>query len=694
MNHVKNAISMGKRLSNNKYKDKELESNRKRIKMLRQREEDYYSIESKVNRENLRTFRQDEIFKNKENDRRKKERYERLDELFSYREKYLQSITNLCKNGKHENYNQAILIKEFLEDRTEDPEHVCSCYFNLFFRKSMYPHFNIQKIQGRAKDKEFQKFLTCLSDDCIQICRYCFKHINKLQIPKTARTLNLEFLVLPEIITSLTDIEERMVSPIIPLMQIRPLLLYSLNPQLCLKGSIVNISVEINDMLRTLPRNFDQLSTIQIQFERHIDHRSMYMDEKIRPSKLIDALDWLIKTPLYKKHSIQVDQKFIDKHKSTTTDVDFIVDPEDLINIPTENKEEKTRTLSRDECLGMEENVIDESNGNREQNEEVLIINRNEEMVNDILVIAPGQNEVPISSRRFENFQELCFPRTYGGHALDEDGLLSYSGRIKYEIRNVDRRSCTTTLLLLMAKLKLEMSVASSINTCLRKTLESDHLKAEDVRDNSKVDDLIRYDDGYRFFKKIRCSPEYWEGVKKRVFATIRQLGFFHLFMTISATENKCPNLLRLLYKLKYYKDISLHDAMHLDMSEKTKLIRDDPVTCVRYIDNRFNEMMKLLEDPNGPYKKYYVKDSFGRNEFQSRGSVHKHAALHCNNGPILIEDDEESHRKVVKFIDEIATCEYDPTNPLMTYQRHRHTRTCRKGKGNKKCRFNIPNSL
>ncbi|KAJ8685907.1 hypothetical protein QAD02_021700 [Eretmocerus hayati] len=110
-------------------------------------------------------------------------------------------------------------------------------------------------------------------------------------------------------------------------------------------------------------------------------------------------------------------------------------------------------------------------------------------------------------------------------------------------------------------------------------------------------------------------------------------------------------------------------------------------------MDHRFNDMMKLFEGPNGPLKKFFVKDSFGRNGFKSRGPMHKHSALHCNNGPVLIEDDEESHENVVEFIDEIAAREYDPKNPLMTYQRYRHTRTCRRGKENKKkCRFDIPN--
>ncbi|KAJ8681808.1 hypothetical protein QAD02_017600 [Eretmocerus hayati] len=223
-------------------------------------------------------------------------------------------------------------------------------------------------------------------------------------------------------------------------------------------------------MLKTLPRNFDQLSTVQIQFKRHIDHRSIYMHEPIRLSKTIDALDWLMKTPLYKKHKIHVNQKYIDDHKTHNEDIDLIVDLEYMKSTPDEIDYSQTELIDdpKDPLFVREKRVISQDdtgiNNNSDTNEEVLIINRNQEMVDNVLIIAPGQNKKPISSQRFENFQELCFPRTYGGHAIDENRILSYSKRMKYETRNVDRRSCETTLLLLMVKLKIEMSVVSSIN--------------------------------------------------------------------------------------------------------------------------------------------------------------------------------------------------------------------------------------
>ena len=97
--------------------------------------------------------------------------------------------------------------------------------------------------------------------------------------------------------------------------------------------------------------------------------------------------------------------------------------------------------------------------------------------------------------------------------------------------------------------------------------------------------------------------------------------------------------------------------------------------------------------NPNGPLGKYNVVDYFRRDEFQARGSTHIHVELYCNNGPNYDKSDINSIKNCIEFINKFITCEYNPTNPFMTYQRHKHKPTCYKGRKNKKiCRFNIPN--
>ena len=142
---------------------------------------------------------------------------------------------------------------------------------------------------------------------------------------------------------------------------------------------------------------------------------------------------------------------------------------------------------------------------------------------------------------------------------------------------------------------------------------------------------------------------------------------------------------MKILYKLQYKKPISTEEVLNLDMDTKTKLIKNDPVTCVRYCHNRFGNIMNLLKNPDGPFKEHFVIDSFLRVEFQARGYVHVHTLIYCNNAPIYDENDPNSEQKLIEFIDKLITCEYDPKNPYMTFQRHKHKPTCYKGRKKKK---------
>lgn len=72
----------------------------------------------------------------------------------------------------------------------------------------------------------------------------------------------MNYQPIPECIKKLTDLEERMVAPVINFMQIRALKPYALNSQLGLKGSVVNIMIDVNEVLDTLPRKFNEMNTI------------------------------------------------------------------------------------------------------------------------------------------------------------------------------------------------------------------------------------------------------------------------------------------------------------------------------------------------------------------------------------------------------------------------------------------------
>lgn len=77
---------------------------------------------------------------------------------------------------------------------------------------------------------------------------------------------------------------------------------------------------------------------------------------------------------------------------------------------------------------------------------------RNEEIVNNVKIIAPGQGKMLVPWHAVEDIDELCFPKIFGGYKMDIPAFISYSDRAKSEVRRWDRRSCIPTRLLFMAR--------------------------------------------------------------------------------------------------------------------------------------------------------------------------------------------------------------------------------------------------
>ena len=218
-----------------------------------------------------------------------------------------------------------------------------------------------------------------------------------------------------------------MVSPYIPFMQIRALQPYALNSQLSLKGSVVNIHTEINDMISVLPRKFDEMSVVQIKLKRHLDHQTHYMYETIKPSNIVEALKYLINTPLYKKHNITVNDEFFKGfERNSENDVNFIVDDFDKPNNNNCNNINTTANEIKNVTTDNNENGIEDD---FEVNDEVLILDRNKEISSDVITIAPGQDKQPVPWHKVENIDELCFPKIFGGHILDKEKKLTYTER-------------------------------------------------------------------------------------------------------------------------------------------------------------------------------------------------------------------------------------------------------------------------
>ena len=84
-----------------------------------------------------------------------------------------------------------------------------------------------------------------------------------------------------------------------------------------------------------------------------------------------------------------------------------------------------------------------------------------------------------------------------------------------------------------MRKLQTEQ-VLNKIHLAVRrcKTKGKSYTAGYILNDNMG-ESLAKLDEGYKIFKTIRNSPQYWENQKNDVFAMIRQLGLPTLFISL-----------------------------------------------------------------------------------------------------------------------------------------------------------------
>ncbi|CAF4391999.1 unnamed protein product [Rotaria socialis] len=120
-----------------------------------------------------------------------------------------------------------------------------------------------------------------------------------------------------------------------------------------------------------------------------------------------------------------------------------------------------------------------------------------------------------------------------------------------------------------------------------------------------------------------------------------------------------------------------------------------DPVTCVRYFEQRLKCLWEILLASCGSFEGNGLEDKYIRVEFQVRGSQHIHVLIWLKNAPKYDKNNPKSIEQCIEFIDKLISVNAKLTefsDELINLQRHKHSHTCKKHVKNRiKCRFGIP---
>jgi hypothetical protein len=120
-------------------------------------------------------------------------------------------------------------------------------------------------------------------------------------------------------------------------------------------------------------------------------------------------------------------------------------------------------------------------------------------------------------------------------------------------------------------------------------------LKVYQVWDKPNLDNIFKSYLGYRDLKSLHNSTNYFKRLQKNLFPMIQQLGLPMFFVTFTSTERLWNTFIKTLHTL-YASRLNLLDKIgNLQFVHITKLLRIDPVTCVRYYDHKTSCFCKLI---------------------------------------------------------------------------------------------------
>ena len=575
---------------------------------------------------------------------RKNKRHKKAEEKSHEIEPY-----DVCDRKMHESVAEC--LKQFHENIAVGPLFVCTCCHQTWFRKSVSLLKNTN-IMTRSSNY-CTKFKSVNNEEWI--CHTCLSALKGGKVPKLSVENGMKWPNKPPEL-DLHQLEERLIALRIPFMQIREL---PRGGQYSLKGNVINVHVDIQPTVNSLPRPMDENFTVAIQLKKKLSYKRVDFKKNVRPMRVLTALHWLLtNSDMYKNSGITVDNSWFQGVTESAEDTvrEFLkmsvqnTNPDVSVNYPDLGKDKTLPSLTedRENGDGYESDGFSEVDSNEHVgNVDTLVDDANiENKIDQVLTFAPGEGRHPLSLYQDTDAEYLCFPTIFCGQRrpdkTERKTLLHYSDIVKWELRSIDRRAAQSVPNIFFKHKKLQMKqISDKVNLAIRRCKnKGKKITAAEARDPAYLDRLVKLDEGYCIFRQLRNSPAYLEKRKKDIFVMIRQLSLPTWFVSLSAADTRWNDLLKMLAKLNDAVEFSDKDLEALTWQEKTRLVQKDPVTCSRYFDHRVQEFLNtVLKSKIEPIGK--VLDFFYRVEFQQRRSPHIHMLVWIENAPKF----EKKHR-------------------------------------------------
>ena len=273
-----------------------------------------------------------------------------------------------------------------------------------------------------------------------------------------------------------------------------------------------------------------------------------------------------------------------------------------------------------------------------------------------ILNIAPGEGQIPVSTTSEPNWEPRAFVKHYSEgkyhYNTTRDVKITPSKYIHAHLKCCDARFASNPQYIFQCLNWIECeTILNTINFSERKRKQQP-LTAGDIQNNSSLRDMISDAELFASFKSIRGTPQYFHNMMLDVLAKIRQFGPPTLFLTFSAAEFSWTDIIKIVAK-QFGEELTADIINNMTWKNKVSYMKINPVTVARQIDYRFKQLWtKLLLSGMHPVGQILNYDD--KREYQGRGTQHVHAPVHIKDAPKL---DKERDDEIVRFIDKYVTC-------------------------------------
>ena len=222
---------------------------------------------------------------------------------------------------------------------------------------------------------------------------------------------------------------------------------------------------------------------------------------------------------------------------------------------------------------------------------------------NNIFSVAPSEGQKPIPILADEHFEEMCNPTKYPtgnfGFIANREKRLTVRKYFNQRLLDADGRFSKDVEYLLTAQYAVESKqVCDDASIMLRQSrgrlYRGQALTAGTIQNQNVLLQMMQRDDAYKFLKNVRGSPAYFQRVQYEVLAMIRQLGIPTFFLTLSAADMQWPDVIQSIAR-QYGVTFTDEEVASMSFEEKSKWLRQNPVTAARHFQYRLNTFFSVL---------------------------------------------------------------------------------------------------